>query len=130
MDHHHNHGDLAQGFYTEQKEIFDASPQGMYVFFDDDTRVCNDIFATMLGYASSKEWSTLKIDTSFPDVFVAEKSQQELVDAYQKAMENGAAATVNVSWKKKSGGTIDTTVILVPILYQGHALALHFVSQG
>ena len=128
MNHHDNHTDLIQSFYEEQKDVFASSSQGMYAFLDDDSRVCNNKFAKMLGFASPEEWANVNVDGSFPDAFVAEKSQQELVDAYQNAMENGTGATLEVTWKKKSGGTVDTTVILVPVMYQGHALALHFIS--
>jgi hypothetical protein len=131
MNHHHhdNHAELIERFYAEQKEIFDASEQGMYAFLDDDSRVCNEKFAAMLGYTSAKEWAGVDTDGSFPDAFVAEKSQEALVDTFQNAMENGVGSTVKISWKKKSGGSVDTTVILVPILFEGHAIALHFVSQ-
>ena len=73
---------------------------------------------------------TLKnVKGAFPTVFVDNKSQQTLVTAYQKAMEEMTAATIKVTWKKKSGGTIDTNVILVPVSYQNHTFALHFISE-
>jgi hypothetical protein len=129
MNHHqHSHADLMERFYAEQKEIFESSEQGMYAFLDDDARVCNDTFAKMLGYASAKEWADVDTEGSFPEAFVAEKSQATLVDTFQNAMENGVGSAVKISWKKKSGGSVDTTVILVPVLFEGHAIALHFVS--
>lgn len=129
MNEHTDHTDLINGFYTEQKEIFDSSSQGVYAFLDEDSRVCNSKFATMLGYASAEEWSRVNVDDGFPSVFVEEKSQHTLVDAYQHAMESGTGATCKITWKKKSGGSIDTTVILVPVMYEGHMLALHYVSE-
>jgi hypothetical protein len=115
-------------FLKEQKEIFDSSEDGIYVFLDDDCRACNDKFATLLGYESSDEWFKVNVEGSFPDAFVDRKSQHTLVTAYQDAMEKMTGSTIKVAWKKKSGGTVDTTVILVPIVYKGHTLALHFVS--
>jgi hypothetical protein len=112
----------------EQQQVFDASEQGMYAFLDDDCRVCNDKFATLLGYASPDEWFKKDVQGSFPDVFVDPKSQRALVTAYQNAMEKMVGSTIQVTWKKKSGGTVDTTVILVPVVYQNHVFALHFVS--
>lgn len=126
--HHDDHADLISNFYKEQKEIFESSHQGMYAFLDDDSRVCNAKFAKMLGYTSPKEWSDVDVDGSFPDAFIAEKSQEALVEAYQNAMENGVSSSLQVSWKKKSGGSVNTTVMLVPIMYKGHLLALHFIS--
>ncbi len=129
MDQHNDHAELVGGFYDEQKELFDASGQGIYVFLDDDSRVCNTKFASMLGYASADEWAGVDVKGAFPDTFVAEKSQQTLVDAYQHAMEHAVGTSIPVTWKTKSGGTVDTTVILVPVLHDGHLFALHFVSQ-
>lgn len=128
MDQHDDHADLVHGFYKEQKEIFDSSDQGIYAFLDDDSRVCNSKFSTMLGYATPTEWSSVNVDGSFPDAFVVEKSQKKLVDAYQNAMENGVGSAVQITWKKKSGGSVETTVVMVPIMYRGHMLALHFIS--
>ena len=128
MDKHDNHADLIHNFYQEQQEIFDSSDQGIYAFLDDDSRICNEKFATMLGYKSSKEWSSVDTNGSFPDAFVAEGSQQTLVNAYQNAMESGTSATFQVTWKKKNKELVKTTVIIVPIMYQGHLLALHFVT--
>jgi len=44
-------------------------------------------------------------------------------------MEEKIGSTIDVAWKMKSGGTVDIVVILVPISYQRHLFALHFVSE-
>lgn len=128
MDHHNNHSELVKGFLNEQKEIFNSSEQAMYVFLDDDSRACNEKFARLLGYSSADEWQKTDTKGAFPMVFVDEKSQQTLVSTYQQAMTKMIASKVNVTWKKKTGGTVDSTVILVPLFYKGHIFALHFVS--
>lgn len=128
MHTHDHHEELMEGFLAEHKEIFDNSSQGIYVYLDEEFRVCNQKFANMLGYSSPEEWRDVDTQGSFPDAFVAEKSQETLVSAYQSAMEELAGSTIKVTWKKKSKGTVDTTVILVPIAYQDHLFALHFVS--
>lgn len=128
MDDHKNHSELVNGFLNEQKEIFNSSTQGVYAFLDDDSRVCNNRFSTLLGYESPDEWFKVDVKGSFPNVFVDNKSQEILVTAYQNAMEKMVGSTFKVTWVKKSGDTVDTTVTLVPIAYQGHIFALHFVS--
>jgi hypothetical protein len=129
MDTHQDHGEWVKGFFVEQQMIFDTSSQAMYAYLDDDCRACNQKFATLLGYDSPEEWASVNVDGMFPRAFVAEKSQKDLVGAYQKAMKEMAASMINVSWKKKSGDTVDTTVILAPIAYKGHVFALHFVNE-
>jgi PAS domain-containing protein len=126
-DHEH-HAELVQGFVDEQQEIFNSSSQAMYVFLDDDNRICNQKFAKLLGYTSPEEWRNVDVQGAFPQVFIDSKSQRPLVEAYQNAMEKGVAASLKVSWKKKNGGAVNTNVILVPVLYQGHLFALHFIS--
>ena len=82
----------------------------------------------MLGYVSPEEWFKVDVMGAFPNAFVDPKSRQELVSAYQDAMQNSAGSSIKVTWKKKSGGTVDTTVILVPVVFENHVFAPHFVS--
>lgn len=128
MNQHKHHAELVDGFFAEQKQIFNSSEQGMYVYLDDDCRACNDKFATLLGYASPEEWFKVDVQGSFPGAFVADKSQTILVSAYQDAMEKMVGSTNKITWKKKSGEMIDTMVTLVPVAYQDHIFALHFIS--
>jgi len=130
MSHHHahgeTHGDLFEGLVSQLGPILESSEQAIYIYFDDDHKVCNEKFAALLGYDSEDEWA--QVEGSFPELFVDEGSQNTLIDAFQKGMQGMVASTIKVSWKKKSGGTADTTVILVPISYEGHLFALHFVE--
>ncbi len=130
MSHHHppghTHGDLFQNLLHELQPVLEHSEQAVYVYFDDEHKACNEKFASLLGYSSAEEWG--QAEGSFPDLFVDAQSQDTLIDAYQKGMERMMASTFKVLWKKQSGGTVDTTVILVPISYQGHLFALHFVA--
>lgn len=125
---HKGHGEIIKAFLAEHKEIFESSDQAIYVFLDDDCRVCNDKFAKLLGYESPEEWMNVDVKGAFPDAFVDNDSQHDLVSAYQDAMNSKNGSTIKVTWKKKSGGTVDTTVILVPISFSGSLMALHFIS--
>ncbi len=126
MDEHEHHDDLIQGITKEYADILENSEQGVYIYLDDEHKVCNKKFATLLGYESEDEWA--KIDQLFPEVFVADESQETLVSSFQDAMEKGIASTNNIVWKKKDGSTVNSTVILAPISHNGHLFALHFVS--
>jgi hypothetical protein len=128
MDKHDRHAEMVEGFFTQQQQIFDTSGQAMYAYLDDDCRICNIKFAKLLGYSSPDEWFNVKVNGSFPGAFVDENSQQTLVDAYQRAMEKMEGSSIHVTWKKKSGGTVSTKVILVPVVYQNQLFALHYIS--
>ena len=124
--HGHSHDDLFGDLVLELQPLLESSEQGIYIYFDDALKVCNEKFASLLGYGSAEEWAQIK--GSFPALFVDANSQDTLISAYQKAMQSMTASTIKVRWKKKSGGTADTMVILVPIAYKGHLFALHFVA--
>lgn len=124
--HEHSHEALVSGLYKQMKEIFEHSEQAMYLYLDDVHKACNKRFADLLGFESPKVWAS--VDNPFPIEFVASKSRQTLVSAYQDAMERFVGSTINVTWQTKSGRTVDTQVILVPIAYDGHLFALHFVT--
>lgn len=128
-DHHHHghsHADLLSELATELEPLLEESKQAIYVYLDDGNKVCNEKFAALLGYDSAAEWA--EVEGSFPVLFVDEKSQDTLIETFQKAMQDLTASTITVHWKKKSGGTVETTVMLVPISYKNHVFALHFVS--
>ena len=122
-----NRQKMINGVYKQLKHIFDSSEQSVYVYVDDINKVCNKKFASLLEYTSPDELA--KVKESFPPAFVADKSQHDLINAYQNAMEKMAASKLKVTWKTKSGKKVDTSVILVPIIYEGQAMALHFVSK-
>lgn len=125
MDEEH-YKNLIQEISDEYKDILANSDQAVYIFLDDEHKVCNQKFASLLGYESPEEWAAVK--DNFPDIFVADESQETLVSTYQKAMEQFIGSKVKISWKKKDGSSVDTEVILVPVSHKGHLFALHFIS--
>lgn len=128
MSSHQHHDEIMKSITEEYADMFEHSGQGMYIYMDDTHKVCNEKFATLLGYTSPEEWAN--VETSFPDAFVAQDSQETLISAFQDAMEHMTGSTNTISWKKKDGSTVSTDVILVPIVHEHHLFALHFVSQS
>lgn len=121
-----HHQALILGLAEQFKPILEGSEQPVYVYLDESNKVCNKKFASLLGYKSPKEWAS--VQDSFTDAFVVPASQETLVSAYQTAMEKMAGSCVDVSWKKKDGKTVKTKVILVPLVFENHLFALHFIS--
>ena len=122
-----HHEQLISGAVEQLKLIFDKSQQGIYLYLDNTHKWCNSNFSKMLGYASPEEWS--KLDVNFPEVFVASKSRKALVSAYQDAMDHHVGSCIDIVWKKKDGKDASSNVILIPYAYEGHPMALHFVSK-
>lgn len=128
MNQHEHHENIMHSLSEEYVDILKNSEQGVYIYLDDTHKICNAKFASLLGYSSEKEWAS--VEEPFPEVFVADHSQEILVSSFQDAMEKSIGSTSPITWKKKDGSTTETTVILVPIAHQGHAFALHFVSTN
>lgn len=126
MDEHKHHQQLIEGVALQFAEVLKSSDQGVYIYLADDHMVCNKKFSDMLGYKSPSNWAKNK--NSFTDVFVADNSAERLVNAYSMAMEKKVGSKFKMTWKKKSGESLKTDVILVPITYEGHLFALHFVT--
>ena len=126
MSHEEHHGELLQSLSKEYKQILESSGQAIYVYLDDDHFLCNQKFASLLGYGSPKDVGAVK--GSFLDALVDEQSKDGLVSAYQKSQEKFEGSSIKVAWKKKDGGSVSTNCILVPISFEGHLLALHFIG--
>jgi hypothetical protein len=126
MNEQEIHEELMRGIAEQQKEVLEKSTQAMYIYLDDNHVVFNRKFASLLGYASVNELDFARGD--FISTFVAEKSRNALVEAYQKAMVSMAASSVDVVLKKKSGAEVKTSFILVPLMFDNHAFAMHFIS--
>lgn len=120
-----HHKELVDGFYNQLKEIFDSSEQAIYLYLDDNHKVCNKKFAQMQGFSSPEEWA--KVDNPL-EVGVEKSSQDVIVSAYKNAMEKLIASKINVELKTKTGRIFNASVIMVPVAYQGHLFALHFIS--
>jgi len=112
------------GFLDQLRLVFESSEQPMYLYLDDTHKACNQKLASLLGYGTPQEWARVE---EFSDL-VAKESAKDLVSAYQDAMDRKIGSTIEVTWRTKSGGTVDTTVILVPVAYKEHLFALHFIS--
>ena len=121
-----HHEELVNGFHSQLKQIFDSSEQAIYLYLDDTHKICNKKYASLLGYNSPEEWA--KIENPL-ETTVDKTSQQAMVSAYGDAMEKMVGSKIDIKMKKKSGSAVNATVIMVPVAYQGHLFALHFISE-
>ncbi|HKZ88075.1 MAG TPA: hypothetical protein VJ066_02815 [Candidatus Bathyarchaeia archaeon] len=121
-----HHEELVKGLYEQMKPILDESEQPIFIYLDDNHKTCNAKLASMLGHKSPQEWGE---KPGFLEVYVAEKSRETLSSAYWNAKEKMAASTIQLTWMKKDKTTIDSTMILVPMFFQGHHFSVHFVTS-
>lgn len=119
------HAGIIAGVMAQLAPVLQGSPQGIYVYLDDTHKGCNQRFAELLGYASAADWDR---PASFTEQYVDRSSQRTLVATYQHAMQHQVAASIDVTWVRADGTRVPTSVILVPIAFEGELLALHFVT--
>lgn len=121
-----HHEELVNGLYNQMKWILDSSEQPIFIYLDDNHKICNQRFAEFLGYKSPQEWAKI---SCFLEVYVAENSRDTLMSAYWNAANNMNASIIQITWKKKDETTVNSTIILVPMTYQGHILSVHFITN-
>jgi carbohydrate-binding DOMON domain-containing protein len=121
-----HHEIVVKGLYDQMKPVFDSSEQPIFLYLDDNHKACNSKFAKMLGFNSPQEWAKT------PSVLgesVAEKSQEIVTTAYWDTMKKKIASTIQVTWMNKDGGTFNSTVVMVPMFFDGHMFAVHFITS-
>ena len=121
-----HHEELVKGLYDQMKPVLEGSEQPIFIYLDDNHKACNNNLASMLGNKSPQEWAEKQ---GFLEVYVAEKSRETLSSAYWNAVKKMAASTIQLTWMKKYGATIGSTLILVPMFSQGHLFSVHFVTS-
>ncbi len=120
----HPHEILLDELREEYKRILDGSKQAIYVYLDNEHKICNEKFASLIGYKSLRDYET--VEDPLSDVH--ESSVETLVNAYQNAMQKHIGSLIPVTWKKRAGGSVKSDVILVPIAFKGEMLALHYIT--
>jgi PAS domain-containing protein len=128
----HKHQDSSQpfltGLYNQMRRILDSSGQPVFIYLDDNHRVCNQRFAEFLGYKSPHDWSNTQ---GFLDVFVDdEASRNAYTSAYLNAINNMNASTIQVTFRRKDHSKVKASMILLPMMYEGQILAVHFIISA
>jgi hypothetical protein len=121
-----HHEELVAGVAKQMRPVLGNSPQAIYIYLDDEHKVCNKRFADLLGYKSPKEWA----DMEAPLSDVVEEDQPRVIEAYMNASEKMVAGSVEVKMKNvKTGRIVKTRMIIAPVSYAGHIFTIHFFSK-
>ena len=105
--------------------IFEQSRDGVYVWLDEEHWVCNERFATMLGYGSSAE---LNDTPRLLQRIVHEEDQQLFSWNYWHRVQALAfPTTFRFTGVKKDGSTCEVETDMIPLTFGGHTFAYHFV---
>lgn len=126
MANQEHHEELIKGISEQLALVLKKSKQAVYIYLDDTHKVCNEKFAKLLGYGAAKEWAAIHMPLSDVD----EASRDDVVAAYEKATEKFMASSLDIALRNvKTNKLIKVRMIIAPMVYMGHVLAVHFLSQ-
>jgi PAS domain S-box-containing protein len=118
------HADLMRGLAEQFRPVFESSPDGVYLWLDEEHKICNERLAALFGYTVA-EWCAVP---SFLTGFVAEEDRAMYAHNYQTRVADLAfPVTFRFHGRRKDGSTFAAETDMIPIAYQGHAVAYHFV---
>ena len=106
--------------------VFLNSPDGVYLYLDDNHKVCNKRMADMFGM-TVEEWSKAP---NFLEEFVAPQDREMIASNYQRHV--GALTrpvTLRFNAVRKNGETFTAETEMIPISWNGHPIAYHFVRE-
>ena len=121
-DIHHTH--LVKEVAEMLKPILSKSPQAIYVYLDDQHKICNQKFARLLAYKSVAQW----VDNEYPIDDVVQEEQEKGIKAYMNASRKLEASSLSTTWVTKKGKKIKTNLIMAPITYKKEVFVIHFIS--
>ena len=125
MGNEAHHAHLIKELSELFKPILASSPQAIYIYLDDEHKICNQKFAKLVGYKSIKQW----IENPFPVSDVAKADQKAVIKAYYNASKKFKASAQKASIVTKSGKKIKVEVIMAPITYENEVFVIHFITK-
>jgi hypothetical protein len=122
------HGTLLTRLLEQLKPVFDSSVDGVYIFVDDATAACNEKCAKLWGYPTPAEWAK---QAPFLDRLVADSDQHTVSQHYQSHIPNLAGPVrFRFKGKKRDGAPVNIETDMIPLSFEGHAIAYHFVRAA
>ncbi len=106
--------------------LFDASPDGVYVWLDEEHWSCSARFAALFGYTSDE----LENRPGFLDVFVHEEDRGMFSWNYwNRVQAMSFPATFRFRGLHRDGSVLQLETDMIPLTYGGHVVAYHFVRK-
>ena len=122
IEHKHFLHEMLEQF----KLIFEQSPDGVYLYLDDQHKICNERLSKMFGF-TVQEWSAVP---SFVAGFVAEKDQEMFARNYRQHVAGLThPVTFRFGARRKDGSTFTAETDMIPLSWHGHPVAYHFVRE-
>ena len=109
------------------RPLFESSPDGVYVWLDEEHWICNQRFAELLGYDSPDELN----DTPYLlQRWVHEDDQNVFSWSYWNRVQTlSFPTTIRFRGKRRDGSVVPVETDMIPLTFGGHTFAYHFVRN-
>ncbi len=107
--------------------VFEASPDGVYVWLDEEHWSCNQRFAELFGYDSPDELN----DTPRLLQRIVHEDDQQLFswNYWNRVQPMAFPTTLRFPGVRRDGSEIQAETDMIPLAYGGHTFAYHFVRR-
>lgn len=120
------HADMLTRIVDDLRDVFEASPDGVYVWVDEVHKDCNERLATMFG-RSITDW---KQCPEFLDSFIAEEDRERFSwNYYHHVRGMRHPVTFRFRGLRADGSTFPAETDMIPLSMDGHPVAYHFVRE-
>jgi PAS domain S-box-containing protein len=123
---HSDHGEIVKQIIDQYGPVLENSPDGVYLWLDESNKICNQRLAEMFGYTVD-EWCAKE---PFLESFVASEDQETYAWNYQtRVAQLMFPVTFRFRGVRKDGSTFAAETDMIPVAWQGHPVAYHFVRR-
>lgn len=122
----HQHEDVLREAAEHLAPVFENSPDGVYLWLDEDHMVCNERYARMFG-ATAEEWNARP--PYFEDIVVEEDMGMYAWNFQNRVAQLIGPVTFRFRGRHRDGTTFGAETDMIPITYRDHVLAYHFVRR-
>ncbi len=120
------HADVLETAMEHLGAVFDASPEGIYVWVDETHKACNEELAALFG-RTVEDWCGV---AEFLTSFVAEQDRERYATNYHTNV-RGLQRPVTFRFRglREDGETFAAETDMIPLTFLGHPVAYHFVRE-
>jgi PAS domain S-box-containing protein len=119
------HDDVTAQLAEHLAPVLDSSPDGVYIWLDEEHWMCNQRFAEIFGYEGPGELN----DTPGLLQRIVDEEDQVLFswNYWNRVQPLAFPATFRFRGRRKDGSTCLVETDMVPMSFGGHTFAYHFV---
>jgi PAS domain S-box-containing protein len=119
------HDDATRTLAAHLAPVFERSPDGVYVWLDEEHWTCSERFAALFGYASAAE---LEDTPGLLQRLVHEDDQGIFSWNYWNRVQSlSFPVTLRFRGVRKDGSEVACETDMIPLSFGGHTFAYHFV---